>query len=56
MVDDEIEQLSLRAQMIRMCGFPVVTASGMLPSATSTVDQGCLFKRATDNPDLRQIP
>ena len=28
MVDDEIEQLRLRAQVIGMCGFAVITASG----------------------------
>jgi CheY-like chemotaxis protein len=28
MVDDEIEQLKLRAQVIGMCGFTAITASG----------------------------
>ena len=28
MVDDEIEQLKLRAQVIRMCGFAAITANG----------------------------
>jgi CheY-like chemotaxis protein len=27
-VDDEIEQLKLRAQVIRMCGFAAITANG----------------------------
>lgn len=28
MVDDEIEQLKLRAQVIGMCGFAAITANG----------------------------